>query len=430
VNPRHPFLPVLLAAAALAACRHEQDADATTIAALAPGPLRVALAAHAGDTALDEQIRATQAKVRERADVPRLERLATLFIGKARRSGDPGFYKQAEACAEAMPKADGGAHAALLVRGHVRHALHDFAGAERIARELVGARGMHLDHGLLGDVLLDRGELAEARTVYQRMLDLKPGLQSYARAAQLRWLGGDVAGCRELLGLAAAAGSQRDPESLAWVLARRAVLELHAGEVAAAHAFADQALALVPGYPAALLARGRAAAAADRHADAADDLAAAAKAYPLPESLWAAADSLRAAGRAADAAAAEAELAATGEREDPRTFSLWLSTREHDAAAALRAADAEFAVRQDAYTLDALAIARLRNGDVAGAGDAIGRALAVGVRDARVFVHATLIAEAVGDRAAATQHAQAAAAGASALLPSERQLLAACRARL
>lgn len=418
----------LVSVVLFAACGGPTAADPAPAAAVATNAtnaaLRIALAPHQGTTAIDEQIRTTQAKVRERADVPRIERLATLFIGKARGSGDPGYYRLAEACADGMPTADGGAQAAALVRGHVRHALHDFATAERIARDLVAARGLFLDQGLLGDVLLDLGRLDEAREVYQRMLDQKPCLQSYARAAQVRWLVGDPAGCRELLGLAAKAGSQRDPESLAWVMTRRAVLELQANDPSAATTAADAALALVAGYPAALLARGRAAMADGRAAAAVDDLAAAVRAWPLPEHAWAHADALRAAGRAKEADEAEAELLRTGEREDPRTFAVWLATTGRLPGTALRLAEAELRARQDAHTLDAVAIARLRNGDVLGAEAAMRRALAAGLQDARVHLHAACIAEALGDREEIARHRTAAAAGRAALLPSELQALA------
>ncbi len=385
--------------------------------------LRVALADPSGNAAAATAIRTAQAAVRERADIANLERLAAQFINRARTSGDPGYYKQAEACADVLTTVAGGTLPGALLRGHVRHALHDFAAAERIARDLVAKRGMPLDLGLLGDVLLDRGQLDEAKSVYQRMLDLRPGLQSYARAAQIRWMAGDHAGCRELLQLAARAGSRRDPESLAWVLARAATLELQANDPTQAAHFADEALALLSDLPAARLARGRTALANDAPKEAVDHLAAAAAAFPLPEHLWAHADALRAAGRETEAAQVEAELLRSGEAEDPRTFALWLATHTRDPGRALRLAEAEHRLRQDAYTLDVLALARLGIGDVTGARAAITQALACGVRDARIEVHAALIAAALGDVEAARRHRAAAEAGRAALLPSERSLL-------
>jgi tetratricopeptide (TPR) repeat protein len=419
ISPRS-VRSALLALAAAAAVACSGDAPVGAVASVPAGPLRLALAAHAGDEPIDHELRAAQQRVRERADTPRLERLATLFLAKARRSGDDGFHRLAESCADAMPQDDGGRPAAALLRGHVRHALHDFAAAERIARDLVATRGMFLDHGLLGDVLLDQGRLDEARDVYQRMLDLKPCLQSYARAAQLRWVHGDLAGARELLALAATAGSQRDPESSAWVACRRATLELHAGDAAAARELATRALALVADYPAALFAAARASWALGEHDAALPQFARAAERGALPEYRWAWADALRAVGRDEAAAAAEAVLRATGEREDPRTFALWLATGGRDAAAALRLAEAELRLRQDPLTWDVVALARLHGGDLDGARTAIEQALRPGTADARVRLHAAAVALALGDRTGAADHATRARSAAMALLPGER----------
>lgn len=427
---RRSALPLLLSVAALTACQRTDANPKPPNAAPASPALRIALAPHSGSSELDQRIRDTQARVVEKADVPRLERLATMFIAKARGSGDPGFYRLAEACADAMPRDGGGVHAAELVRGHVRHSLHDFAAAEVIARRLVRERGLFLDHGLLGDVLLDLGRTDEVRDVYQRMLDLKPCLQSYARAAQLRWVQGDVAGCRELLALAASAGSTRDPESMAWVLARRATLELHANDAASARAFADLALQQLPDHPGALLAHGRATLALGDADAACVSLERAVAVSPLPEHAWALVDAMRSARRDDDAVRHEAELRQRGEREDPRTFAAWLATTEGDRALALRLAEAELRTRQDALTHDVAALARWRSGDLAGAAAAMHEALASGIVDARVQLHGALIADATGDRANARRCAQSAAAGLAALLPSERALLTSLQARL
>lgn len=385
--------------------------------------LRIALQPVTADGELGARIAAAQTAVRERVEVARLERLATLYLALARSGGDPGHYTTAEACAKVIADLPNGAHAAMLLRGHVRHALHDFATAETIARRLVEERGLFLDFGLLGDVLLDRGQLDAARSAYQRMLELKPCLQSYARAAHLRWLIGDLAGSRELLGLAATSGSRRDPESLAWVLTRRAFVELQAGDVAAARRDADAALELVAEHPGARALRGRVALAEHEPGTAIEHLRRAVDRQPLPEHQWALADAYRAGGQHEAAAAVEAELLRTGEREDPRTFAAWLATGNREPGLALRLANSEFAARQDAHTLAVLAIARLRSGDAAGADEMMQRALAVGVVDARVQLQAALVANGIGARERLREHLAAAERGRAALMPSEQALL-------
>ncbi|MCI0535964.1 MAG: tetratricopeptide repeat protein [Verrucomicrobiales bacterium] len=165
---------------------------------------KIALAPHAGRDKLDEQIRQSQGAVRMLADPrPQLERLGWLYVAKARASHDPGFYRLAEHCALALQATGAKSSEALLLRGHVSQSLHRFKEAETIARELVAQRDLAFDHGLLGDALADQGKLNEAIAAYQRMVDLRPDLQSYSRVAHARWLKGDLSGAIEAAELAA-----------------------------------------------------------------------------------------------------------------------------------------------------------------------------------------------------------------------------------
>ena len=66
----------------------------------------------------------------------------------------------------------------------------------------------------------------------------------------------------------------------------------------------------------------------------------------------------------------------------------------------------EFAWRHDAYTLDAYAWALHVNGRDAEARKEIETALAVGVRDSRIFAHAGEIALKLADREAAERYLQ------------------------
>src|SRR4029434_1276259 len=115
---------------------------------------------------------------------------------------------------------------------------------------------------------------------------------------------------------------------------------------------------------------------------------------PLPETLWLLADALRIAGRKSDAAAVEVRLQREGAIHDPRTYSLFLATRGSDAAKALQLAEAELDARQDVLSFDALAWAQSAAGDMASALRNSKRALASGTEEARLFLHAGLIARA------------------------------------
>jgi len=411
---------------ATAACSREAPAvlDGRLAEVLAP-----ALVAATGDDPADQRIREAQDGVRQRPDVPALERLAAALLQKARLSGDAGFYRLAERCADAVDVVAPGDASALLLRGHVLHALHRFRDAEAVAREVVRRRGSFLDQGLLGDALLDQGRLREALDCYNAMLALRPCLQGYARAAQVRWLVGDHAGARELLDLATGAGSRRDPEPLAWVHVRIGSIALQDGDLDAAAAAADLALAFVPDHPGALLLRGHVLLARGDAAGACALLATAAAKCPLPEYRWAAAEALQAAGRDGDAAAVELQLRATGAADDPRTFAQFLLSRG-GCGEALPLLQRELEQRQDVFTRGALALALLRAGDVGGAAAAAGAALAEGTREPRLLLQAGSVLLAAGERARAADVLAAAAAGRQALWPTEQRELAALRATL
>ena len=61
--------------------------------------------------------------------------------------------------------------------------------------------GDAFDYGLLGDALLEQGRLDEAINFYQKMVDMRPGLQAYSRIAYVRWLTGESQVGRFLAGI-------------------------------------------------------------------------------------------------------------------------------------------------------------------------------------------------------------------------------------
>lgn len=387
-------------------------------------PLRLVLLPLGGDSALDLKISREQEKVRTAADpAPALEQLGWLFVAKARASFDPGFYKLAEQCSLALEEKKPHAPEALLLRGHALQNLHSFKEAEPLARELVARRGRAFDYGLLGDVLMEQGRLAEAVAAYQQMADLKPDPQAYTRAAHMRWLKGDLEGAIEVMQLAVQAASPRDAESAAWVCTRLALYQLQAGDFEKCRAHCDAALGFQKNYPPALLASGRLLLAENKFDAALEPLRAAAKLNPLPEYQWALADALRAANRPGESETVERELRLRGSSADPRTFAIFLAARGQDVSTALRLARAELQTRGDVLTHDAAACALAANGRWSEAQTEIRLALAEGTQDARLFLHAGMIAAKLSQTAEADQFLSRAATLQPMLLPSEREQL-------
>ena len=219
--------------------------------------------------------------------------------------------------------------------------------------------------------------------------------------------------------LAIGSASPRDPESIAWAWTRLAVYELQADRLTEAATAADTALRSQPDYASALLARGQIFLAANRPSDALEMLRRAARLHPLPEYQWALADALRLQGLDAEATAVEHELTARGALADPRTLALFLATRRLETAKAMTLSEEELRTRADVFTLDAHAWALAASGRIDEAREEIGRAVAEGTEDGRLFLHAGVIHAAAGRPREAKRWLRKAESLRAMLLPSE-----------
>ena len=402
--------------------------SAAKASAAEPASCRLILTPLYGDKLIDQQIAQQQTLVvRNSSSALALERLGWMFVSKARVSFDGSFYKLAEQCAACLEARGASEPDALLLRAHALQSLHHFREAEPVARKLVSLRERPFDYGVLGDILIDQGKVREAVEAYQRMVDLRPDLQSYARAAYVRWLTGDLDGAIALMKLATAASSPNDPDASAWAFTRLALYQLQRGATNQSIASCNAALALQPDYAPAILARGRALLALNRSADALVDLQRAAELNPLPEYQWALADVLSRTGNRAQAAGLESNIDRS--TEDPRALSLFLATRNRDVELAVRLAEQELTNRGDVFTHDALAWALAAAGRIAEAQQHIDHALSEHTADARLYFHAGVIASLNGDNRQAQRWLKAAASIQQMLLPSEREQLEAWRRR-
>ncbi len=394
-------------------------------------PLSIALVPHEGAAQRDTEIREAQQQVRVGRNRDKsLEKLGWLFVDKARESFDPGYYKLAEACAAVLETDSPGCAQGLLLRGHVLENLHQFKDAEPIARKLIATRGLAFDYALLGDALMEQGRLNEAVPAYQTMMDLRPDLHAYSRAAHLRWLKGDLEGATQLMQLAVRAGSSQDAEASAWVCVRLALYQFEAGDNAMAEHSYNLALAYCPDYPPALLLRGRMLLAKNDPTGAVEKLLVAARANPLPEYEWTLAEALRAAGRIHEATDVESRIRREGTAADPRTFSLFLATKRDQTGTAVQLARAELLQREDVFTHDALAWALSADGHADEASQEMSRACAEGTDDGRLYFHAAAIAANSGRESEARQWLRKASPRQQLLLPSEREQLHAIAMKL
>src|SRR5215510_3789532 len=285
-------------------------------------PLVLVLAPQTGDGRTDREISRFQQQIRNGRNVQLgLEELGWAFVAKARESFDPGFYKLAEQCARGIEMRNPQSQEAMLLRAHMLQNLHRFKESETLAQRLVQQRGLSFDYGLLGDALMEQGKLNDAVGAYQRMMNLKPDLRAYARAAHMRWLKGDLAGAIEAMQLAASAASPSDAESAAWVNTRLATYLFNAGEFKEAEQRCAFALSLQSDYAPTLLLQGRILLSQSRFVEAVAVLQNAMRLNPLPEYQWTLAEGLRGAGEENEASEIEAELCQRGGISDPRTLA-------------------------------------------------------------------------------------------------------------
>lgn len=371
----------------------------------------------------DPIVRYQQAILRSSSPIAYLEKLGWAFVSKARRDSDPGYYRLAEQSAQCIEQRTPGSPEALLLKGHALHNLHRFSEAEVMARKLVEQRGLWLEYGLLGDVLMEQGQLGEAAGAYQTMMDQRPGPQAYSRAAHLRWLRGDLAGAIKMMKMTVQAVGSRATEAAAWAEIRLGLYLFQSGDSENAWSHIDQALSLQHGYAPALLAAGRLHLAQGDLAEAVKALKHAARMNPLPEYQWLLIEALYANQQPDQAMKIELQLHKKGAVEDRRTYALYLASARKHLVLAEKLARQELAKRADIFSFDAMAWALYALNRPAEALQHIERATAEGTQDARLFFHAAMINKAVGNASQATDWYIKAKAVEHMLLPSESAAL-------
>lgn len=449
-----PFLrPTFIAVALLcAACNDSQQNAAQPIAVGASirestklSAWEFALASPHPHASLADEIStailALQQSLRDRRDQPaQFERLGWLFVSLARRTRDEGFYAQAEACANCLATFEKHASDAQLLRGHVAFARHDFAAALRLAERLCAERGAAFDHGLRGDALLELGRIDDAEGAYQRMLDEKPCLQSYARAGVLCASRGELEPALELLEMACKAASPRDAEAAAWAYGEWSRLLAWNGEVERALQTLDVAENYLPAHAPTLLLRARLLGAKGDLLAARDAARQALAREESVEARWLLADLERALRNEAAAQQCEGVLESPRMHLDARSLTHYYATRAGAREAALPANDVERAQHVE-QTKQALSLARTELATRDGAATRAALALALWVSGDREELRAHLelasaaeacdprIRLAIGlclserDPARSRAHLELASRRGATLLPSERAIL-------
>jgi tetratricopeptide (TPR) repeat protein len=279
------------------------------------------LAADGGDDAAHQALTRAQSAATERPrEVNAWVGVGDAWLRVARTYARPGLFTAAQDCAERGLALDANAAPALRLRALVMMNAHRFSEARTQAQALLQHDPSDvLSWATLSDAELELGNVEAASDAVQQMLDRKPCLASYGRAAHVAWLKADRANAKRLYRAAIEAGRQlHDPEPRAWMLVQAAWVFWHEGDYAGARAGFAQALKELPYYAPALEGLGRvqlsaaaqlpAAEASALYKDAIGLLARALSRHPLAETAWWLGDAYTALGDAAHASEAYARV--------------------------------------------------------------------------------------------------------------------------
>jgi tetratricopeptide (TPR) repeat protein len=334
--------------------------------------------------------------------------LATALVHRAQETCDVSLYIQAEDAVEKSLELAPRNFDTEKIQVSILLGEHEYPAALEAAKSLnKRVPDDVMVYGLLTDADVELGNYKDAEIAAQWMLNLRPGnLPALTRAAHLRELFGDTEGAYELMEMAYQSTPPTETEERAWILSQMGHLRSASGNIDAAEKLFRQALTSFPNYPSALGNLAQVRITQKRYAEAVVLFQQRDQGVPQAENLYDLAEALQLAGRDAEARLAFAEFETKSLQESRKRQSsnrelvFYYADHTHQPAKALKMAQQEYAWRHDVYTLDAYAWALHVNGQDAEARRQIETALAVGIRDAKLFRHAGEIALKVGDIAA------------------------------
>lgn len=346
--------------------------------------------------------------------------LASLYMQKARETGDPTYYAKAEGAVNKSLELEPAANVlATVVMGGLHMARHDFESAlvwGEKAREM--APRSYVVYGIIGDANVELGRYDAAVDAFQTMVDLRPDLVSLSRVSYARELHGDLPGAIDAMRIAVDAGAPRS-EATNWSRIQLANLYFLTGDLKSAEQQYAMTLHLLPDYVHGLAGQARLQAARGDLQGATRQYEQIVKAQPLPEYVAALADVYLAAGNTA-AAAKQVELMrviAQLQRASGVDVDLDMALFEVDHApdartleTALAAARSHYERRPSVHAADVLGWALFRAGRPAEALPYSREALKLGSKDPVALYHAGAVAAAAGQPAEARAYLEQALA--------------------
>jgi tetratricopeptide (TPR) repeat protein len=381
----------------------------------------------AASSTTDQVIKFYQAKVaKDPDDAFSYDRLSSVYVRKARESGDITYYQLAETGlkksleleskhAEAAP--------AFAELAAVYYAEHRFAEAVTEAEHAVALAPSSISaYATLGDAHREMGDYDAAQADYHRLRDSAsrdtfPTSAAYliaTRQAGLDWIRGQtsaaIAGMQHAADLA---NSLHLPaENIAWTHFMLAEELFQRGDLDKAEAEAARSLQSYPHYHRALAEMGRIRAAQGRFPEAIRYYTQAIAIIPLPIYAASLGDVYARVGDKSNAEKQYAlveyigKISALNKQVFNRELAMFYADHDRKLPTAVELAKKELGVRHDVYTYDAVAWALYKNGRIAEAVEAMDKALETGTQDALLMYHAGVIFQHSGNGTKASEYLQ------------------------
>jgi tetratricopeptide (TPR) repeat protein len=330
-------------------------------------------------------------------------RLGDAYMQKARETMDLSYYGRAEASYRKSLAINPTYANALVGISWVLSGRHEFEQSIEWANKALKAEPNRADaYGLLGDAATEMGDYDSAFEQYQKMLDLKPDIASYSRAAHLLFITGGFKKATWLMSKAIGGGGAY-PENRAWCIAQMALLDFAQGAYVPADQILTEGLKETPHNYHLLAAMGKVKAGLKDFPAAIEYYKRAQDIVPQHEVVVALGDLYTMAGRTDEANRQYALVdvlrklnKANGVIGDLQ-MAQFLADHDKDLEEALRLAETEYKTRPTVYGADTLAWCYYKNGRIPEARKYSSKALSHETPEAMFLYHRGLILAKAGD---------------------------------
>jgi tetratricopeptide (TPR) repeat protein len=384
-----------------------------------------------GPATLDGRIRSLEREVRlSPQDGNAWMNLAAVHIRKVYETGDPSSYSAAQLASTKARTLLRDSPESLLVAANLALSQHRFREAldltDRVHAQQPNRAAVLIP---LIDASVETGNYVDAATYMDQLMQLRPSVAALSRSSYLRQLRGDITGAAADMRQAIQAAPDASLDR-AVALGYLGDVKLESGDLRNAQRAYDQALAIRPRLPHAVIGRASVDAALGLTDAAAKRLDELIGQVPLPGAIALRAEIARSVNDTKSASASDELLDATVKLYEASgsvldsEFALALADRGDPLAVKMAVAVAQRAYkeRRTIFTSDAMAWSLFRAGRFTEALPYANEAIATDASVAMVHAHAALVFAAAGDAAGTQREFRLARQNPALLFPLSRLL--------